>query len=141
MRVTQYSRERSSMTEALGYRVARVRPGDDGWLDPRHRVPQPLQPAFHPRHPRLRRGVLLILRQAQADDVDPPAAEAARDQHDGIQRQGRAWFRRMVQMYIEVIRERQLRLLRVYRDAISRGKVAQRHLAGHREIAQQMRVG
>ena len=36
------------------------------------------------------RDFFLVLRQTQADDIDPAAAEAARHQHDGIQRKFRA---------------------------------------------------
>src|SRR5437763_879816 len=72
--------------------------------DPRHRRPyfRKLAPEGLPA--RQLRGFFLILRQAQADDIDPATAEAARHQHDGIQRKFRALLRRAVEMDIEVIR-------------------------------------
>ncbi len=51
-------------------------------LHPRHRRPDLRELAPEPLHARQRRGLFFVFRQAQADDIDPAAAEAARDQHD-----------------------------------------------------------
>src|SRR5690349_10646439 len=85
--------------------------------------------------------LLLFLRQSQAYYVDPPAADAARDQHDGIKHKLRAYLRRMVEMNVEIVSQRQLGLLFSGGYAVDLGQFAERVLARHHEIAEQMRIG
>ena len=70
-----------------------------------------------------------------------PPRDAARDQHDDIERQRRALLRRVIEMDVEIIGQRLLGLLLLHGHAIDLGKLAQRMLAGDREIAEQMRIG
>ncbi len=86
-------------------------------------------------------GCFLVLRQPQSDDIDPAAADAARDEIDGVERQRRALLRRMIEMNVEIIRQRQLRLRFIHRHAVDLGQFAERVLAGDHEVAEQMRIG
>ncbi len=67
--------------------VARCR-GSPRGLDPRRR-PDLRELALERAAPRQWRGLVLVFRQAQADHVDAAAAEAARDQHDRVERKRR----------------------------------------------------
>src|SRR5205823_6007124 len=70
--------------------------------DPRHRRPDLRELALKRLPARQLRDFFLVLRQTQADDIDAAAAEAARHQHDGIQRKFRALLRRAVEMDVEI---------------------------------------
>src|SRR6266480_6994997 len=72
--------------------------------DPRHRRPNLRELALKRLPARQLRDFFLVLRQAQADDIDPATAEAARHQHDGIEHKFRPLFRRAVEMDLETIR-------------------------------------
>ena len=110
-------------------------------LKSRHLGPDIRQLALERAEPRQWRGLFLIFRQPQADDIDPAAAEAARHQNDRFEPQRSAFRRRVIEMNVEIIGQRQLRLLLIHGDAVDRGDVAQGDVAWNDEIAEQMRVG
>src|SRR5262249_39959582 len=58
-------------------------------------------------HPRQRLALVLLFGQAKADDIDPPARDRTRDQHDGVEHKRRALLRRAVEMDVEIVGQRQ----------------------------------
>ena len=110
-------------------------------LDPRDRGPELAELALEHLDPRRRRRVVLVLRQAEAHHVDPAAGNRARHQGDRIKRQGRTFPGRVVKVDVEIIRQRQPLLAGIDLDAVDSGELEQRVLAGHGEIAKQMRIG
>src|SRR6202165_721418 len=122
-----------------------VSPGPVPRLGPRlnssDRRPHLRQLALERSQARQWGGLFVVFGQAKADDIDPAATEVARHQNDGVERQRRALLRRMIEMNVEIIGQRQLRLLAIHGHAIGRSQVAKRDLAGNDEIPEQMRVG
>src|SRR5258705_2884972 len=86
-------------------------------LNPRDRRPNLRELALERLCAGQRHGLFLLLGQSQADDVDPAAADAARDENDRIERELRALARRAVEMNVEIISQRQPGLLLVNLNA------------------------
>src|SRR4051812_48106689 len=79
-------------------------------LDSRDLRPDLRQLALEGLYARQRCGLFLVLGKPQADDIAPATAEAARHQNDRVERERRAFLRRVIEMDVEVIRQRQRRL-------------------------------
>src|SRR5207302_4781143 len=94
-------------------------------LNPRYRRPdlRKLAPGLLPT--RQGHGIFVILGQAKPDHIDPATADAARDKNDGIQHKLSAFLGRTVEMNVEIIRQRQLRLLFFGRYAVDLGQFAE----------------
>ena len=115
---------------------ARARGGRGEALNPRHLRPDLRQLALEPREPRRRRGHFLLFRQPQADDTDPSAADAARHQDDGVENEFGAFLRGMIEVDVEIVGQCQFGLLLIDGDAVNCGKLAERVLARHHEVAE-----
>jgi len=88
----------------------------------------------------LRRRRLLVFGQSQTDHIDASATKTARDEIDAVYRQGSTDCRRMIEMDVEIISQRQSRLLRIDGNAVDRSKIAKSRFTRHHEVAEQMRI-